>query len=132
MSEEFRPVSGFEGIYEISNLGRIMSLPRDVDAGNGRTRRTKKIIRKTCMGKDGYVRLSLKDKASENVIYAAKIHRLMAEAFIPNPESKPEINHIDGNKSNNECFASIPALIMSQKRDKNEIRDMVEDELLGL
>jgi hypothetical protein len=86
--EEWRSIRGYEGMYEISNLGRVKSLPRKYVKGGIR----KKVICK------GYELVGLW-KGEEN--YNAKVHRLVAEAFLPNPDNKPFVNHIDGNKRNN-------------------------------
>ena len=83
--EEWRPVVGYEGLYEVSNLGRVR---------NSRTGR----IRKITFDQDGYLQLSLFRKGS-NV--CRKVHRLVAMAFIPNPDNLPCINHKDENPANN-------------------------------
>lgn len=87
--EEWQDIEGWEGIYQISSRGRLKSFKVD---NNGRVLSTK--------NKTGWylaVVLTLKHKKSESY----KLHRLVAEAFIPNPLNKPEINHKDGNKQNN-------------------------------
>ena len=83
--EVWKPAPGFEDNYEVSNFGRI------------RNSVTKKVLVVT-PNKKGYVvaRLSV-----HNVKYSLKMHRAVAIAFIPNPNGKPQVNHIDGNKSNN-------------------------------
>ena len=86
--EEWRDVAGYEGLYQVSNLGRVKRL--------GYSRKEK--ILKPAKYKDLYffVILSHNGKRSKNYI-----HRLVAIAFIPNPENKREVDHIDGNKTNN-------------------------------
>lgn len=87
MKEEWRPVKGYEGRYEVSNMGRVKSLYASKD-----------IILKQPIHPDGYARVSFsKDEACSCKL----VHRLVANAFIPNPDNKPEVNHIDGNKENN-------------------------------
>ena len=94
MEEIWKDIRGYEGLYQISNLGRIKSLPKwRVKYGYG------EIILKQSIGKKGYKVISL-NKNKKRKQY--KVHRLIAEAFIPNPENKPQINHIDGNKLNND------------------------------
>lgn len=85
--EEYRPVVGYEGIYDVSNLGNVRSL-----------RRRRVLIQRTHSKKDAYniVTLRLQDKKSTHLV-----HRLVAKAFIPNPDNKPCVNHIDCHKRNN-------------------------------
>jgi hypothetical protein len=82
--EEWRPVADFEG-YCVSNLGRVRS-----DRGDGR------IMKLNDCGMYPHVRLSKNKKATTH-----KVHRLVAEAFIPNPDGKRCVDHIDRNKQNN-------------------------------
>lgn len=97
MKEEWQDVKGFEGVYQISNLGRVKSLPRNGSRCNGVT------IRKTSLTKDGYEKIRL---LHHNKDVTTCIHRLVAMAFIPNIENKPTINHKDGNKLNN-CVSNL-------------------------
>lgn len=85
--EIWKPVVGYEGLYEVSNLGRIKSLLRN----NLR-------ILKGSFDKDGYLSVILcKNRSHKRV----KVHRVVADAFIPNPNGYPMINHKDEVKSNN-------------------------------
>lgn len=84
--EQWKVVEGTHGALEVSSLGRVKSNLRD-----GR-------ILKTQPDRKGYQRLRMTIKRER---YSFKLHRLVAQAFIPNPENKPQVNHIDGNKSNN-------------------------------
>lgn len=84
--EHWKAVDGTNGAIEVSDLGRIRSNLRD-----GR-------ILKACPDKKGYLRLRV---TIERKKMSFKVHRLVAQAFIPNPENKPQVNHIDGNKTNN-------------------------------
>ena len=90
MIEIWKPVKEFEGLYEVSNLGQVRSL------NYKRTKGTK--ILKLVIDKDGYLRVNLYKNGKQ---YNKKVHRLVTAAFIPNPEGKTEVNHIDGNKTNN-------------------------------
>lgn len=84
--EHWKVVEGTYGALEVSDLGRVKSNLRD-----GR-------ILKTQKDRKGYHRLRMTIKRQK---YSFKLHRLVATAFIPNPENKPQVNHIDGNKDNN-------------------------------
>lgn len=88
MKEIWKPIKGYKG-YEISNHGRVKSYHK---TKNGR-------ILKGSINAYGYVDVKL--KRENNRQDTIKIHRLVALHFIPNIENKPEVNHIDGNKSNN-------------------------------
>lgn len=96
--ELWQPVSGYFGLYEISTKGIAVALDRDVPLPNGGFRhQTKRILEPEVMDK-GYLRVALsKDGETRKIL----VHDLVAKAFIPNPHGYPEINHIDGCKSNN-------------------------------
>lgn len=97
-NEIWKPIKGYEGIYEVSNLGRIKSLERKVHADFkfGKTRTYKERILKPGIV-NGYQQVKLRDN-SNKIVY---VHRLVAETFINNPNNYKTINHIDGNKQNN-------------------------------
>ena len=82
--EEWRDVVGYEGLYQVSNLGRIKSLNYNHTGKEG--------ILKLIYGKDGYVKISLCKKGEKPETFL--VHRLVAIAFIPNPNNLPEVNHI--------------------------------------
>ena len=97
MTEEWRDVVGYEGMYIVSNLGNVMSIPRKVKGHNCEYvvpgfRLKKKTDKK------GYIRVYL---SKNNVDKYVPVHRIVAMAFLPNVENKPQVNHIDGNKENN-------------------------------
>lgn len=95
MSEEiWKPVVGFEGLYEVSNMGRLKSIPR------ARTKGGILHCQKTCWG---YLICNL---WKEGEVHSFSVHRLVAEAFIPNPEGKQTVNHIDCNRENN-CVSNL-------------------------
>ena len=88
--EEFRKVNWLNDCYYVSNLGRVKSFRQNK---NGR-------ILKAGKDSKGYVQVLLCDKKSNNK-KRFMVHRLVAEAFIPNPDNKPQVNHKDGHRSNN-------------------------------
>lgn len=89
MKEIWEDIPGFEGLYQVSNFGNVKSL------NYARKKIIKNLIPKRSSGYD-IVCLS-----RHGCMKYAPIHRLVAENFIPNPENKSQVNHIDGNKRNN-------------------------------
>lgn len=88
MKEIWKDIKGYEGLYQVSNLGRVYSYPRNGTNGGIRT----------LTNMNGYLRVPLKKNGTT---FNAGVHRLVAEAFISNPENKPTVNHKDGDKLNN-------------------------------
>lgn len=94
MIEEWRPIEGYEGLYEVSNTGQVRSLDRYDERNCFREGRILKLYTR----KGGYlfVQLHLNGKGKNYLV-----HRLVAIAFIPNPDNLPEVNHLDEDKTNN-------------------------------
>lgn len=95
--EIWKDVKGLEGLYQISNHGKMRSLDFMSHIGNGKYRKIKGRVRKCSINPNGYVVNSIRGKTYF-------IHVEVAKAFIPNPFNKPEVNHLDGIKSN--CHVS--------------------------
>ena len=97
MSEVWKPVKGYEGSYEVSNLGNVRSLSRVVHRTT-----SDRFVRGQTMSKqlmpNGYESVTLRKNGRQRRLY---VHRLVAEAFLPNEQSLREVNHRDENKSNN-------------------------------
>jgi hypothetical protein len=96
--EVWKDVNGFEGLYQVSNLGRVKSLERFVVnwAGTNSLRKQKFLsIRKS---KLGYLDVKL---CKDSIKYPLRVHRLVAMAFIPNTDKKTQVNHINGIKTDN-------------------------------
>jgi hypothetical protein len=89
MQEIWKDIKGYEGLYQVSNLGRIKSNTRYGTKGG---------VLKLRLDKDGYFQTAL---YKNNKVKYYRTHRLVAEAFIPNPNNYPIINHKDENRSNN-------------------------------
>ena len=92
MKEIWKDIKEYKGLYQVSNLGRVKSFPR-----KGTHTTQERILKFGKTNKD-YVIVILK---KNNINKAFSIHRLVAQSFIPNLENKPQVNHIDGNKKNN-------------------------------
>ena len=86
--EKWLPIAGHEGLYEISSYGRVKSF----------WRATEKIL-SPCIVGSGYKGLTLRDKSHSHSPYL--VARLVAKHFVPNPDNKPEVNHINGIKADN-------------------------------
>lgn len=97
MEEIWRPLVGFVGKYEVSNLGRVKSLGRMRGNGVSSYFQKERII-KGATREDGYVVLTLRNVNGEHKKY---LHRAVAEAFLDNPCNYRTVNHKDGNPSNN-------------------------------
>ena len=89
LNEEWRDIEGYEGLYQVSNLGRVKSL-------NYNHTKSEKIL-KGIPDKDGYLRVALFKNGRKDYM----VHQLVAKMFIPNPNDLPVINHKDENKQNN-------------------------------
>lgn len=90
LEEDFRDIPGYEGLYQVSNLGRVKGL-------------YKNIIKRLKTTKDGYLEVGLSKNGIEKKY---RVHRLVAITFIPNPDNLPEVNHLDENKTNN-CVSNL-------------------------
>jgi hypothetical protein len=100
---KWKDIKGYEGAYQISDTGEVKSLPKSWrTCENLVAIRKEKLLSKQLTRKDdkGYYTVRL---YKGNTWKTHKIHRLVAEAFISNPDSKPCVNHKDGNKLNNYC-----------------------------
>ena len=98
MKEIWRSVKGFEGVYEVSSEGRIKSKKHVIVRRDGKKYTVKEKLLKPYVDKDGYLRVELNHKGKAGKFY---VHRLVGFLFIPNPEEKPQINHINCIKDDN-------------------------------
>jgi hypothetical protein len=120
MKEQWTDIQGYEGLYQVSNLGRIKSL-------NYRKTGKEKIL-EPYEDKDGYFRVGLYNQNTKKTkIYS--VHRLVALMFILNLENKPVVNHIDCNKQNN-CVDNLEWCTVAentQHATKNGLMKSVEN-----
>ncbi len=99
MKEIWKDIEGYEGLYQVSNLGRVKSLKSYKNGKNGiKIPKQEKILKNSLVKRTGYYRVSL---SRNGAFISQQVHRLVAKAFIPNPAGYSQINHKDENKSNN-------------------------------
>ena len=84
-NEQWRDIEGYEGLYQVSDIGRVRRMPKGK-------------IRVQKAARNGYLQINL---SKDNKVRWAGVHRLVAAAFIPNPDSLPMVNHKDEDKHNN-------------------------------
>lgn len=103
MEEKWCPICGYEGIYEVSNLGRVRSLARTVIRSDGQKTTVREKILSGNKNTDGYLQCKL---CKDGKYITVRVHRLVATAFVPNPYNLPEVNHIDTDRTNN-CASNL-------------------------
>ena len=96
--EIWKEILEYENLYEVSNLGRIRSVDHEVPCKGGKTRLIKGRVKILCLNRRGYVITTL---SKENKLATFTVHQLVALAFIPGFSKGTELNHIDGDKTNN-------------------------------
>lgn len=96
--ENWRRVAGYEDLYAVSDFGRVVALEKYVKRSNHSKARKEPLLMSPYRKKNGYFVVVL---SKNNERKRHSVHRLVAEAFIPNQDNKPEIDHIDGNGLNN-------------------------------
>ena len=117
--EIWKSIKNFEGLYEISNFGRIKSCKRDVLCKDGKIKHYNERILKPAKGKYGRNQYTLCKNGKK---YSVRAYRLVAETFLENPNNLQEVNHKDGNNMNDnldnlEWISSKDNLIHAQNND---------------
>jgi hypothetical protein len=101
MEEIWKEIKGYEGYYQVSTFGRVRTMDRIIiQSFGGQNKKClyKSKLLKQYIEKEGYPRIAI---SLNGKVKGFRIHRLVAEAFIPNPENKATVNHKNGNKSDN-------------------------------
>lgn len=99
--EEWRDIKGYEGLYQVSNKGNIKSVERNIIGKNQHSehiRHLREKILKPFMGDKHHLKVRLRKNEIDNDLF---VHRLVSEAFIPNPNNYDVVHHIDNNPENN-------------------------------
>ncbi len=96
--EEWRDVVGYEGLYQVSSVGRVKSLSSPITSANGDVRITNERIMKQTLNAYGYPQLTLHKNGDSKL---CRTHRLVAQAFIPNPNNLPVVDHINAIRNDN-------------------------------
>ena len=134
--EIWKDIPGVEGKYQISSLGRVKSVARSVTSSTGRVSFVKECIRSLHVNHKGYLKVNLRYSIKD-----AFVHRLVAIAFIDNPDGKQFVNHKDGNKQNNRVenleWASaqensthaVSTGLMKHKGDGNPMSKLTEEKV---
>ena len=98
LTEYWLDILNYEGYYQVSNYGNVRSLDRIIKDKNGRTQTIKGKVLKLRINSGGYYCVGLSKNGNKATF---SVHQLIAQAFIPNPENKRTVNHINGIKTDN-------------------------------
>ena len=96
--EIWKNIKGYEGLYQVSNMGRVKSLERKIPHWCGGERVQKERILKQVVTHNGYLRVGLRVDGKQKML---RVHRLVCEAFHENPDNKSEVNHVNEDKTDN-------------------------------
>ena len=94
----YKSIKGYEGFYEVSELGKVLSIDRIVECKDGSTRKRKGKELKPETHIDGYTLIKLSKNCINKMM---TVHRLVAETFLPNPDNLPQVHHINHDRTDN-------------------------------
>jgi len=120
---EEKEISGYDGLYSITQEGVVYSLGKGLSTNPSFSQKRAISLKKT---QRGYIACKLFKGGKRKYFF---VHRLVAQSFIANPENKPEINHIDGNKANN--HASNLEWVTSSENQKHAFREGLQKRRAG-
>lgn len=110
--EIWKEIKGYEGLYQVSNMGRVKSLKRYKEGLKNSLILVPEKLMKIRTNGNGYNQIQLyKDGVSRTYL----VHRLVAQAFLPNPDNKPEVNHINTVKTDNRVWVNEDGSIDYEK-----------------
>lgn len=98
MEEIWKDIKGYEGLYQVSNLGRVRSLDHYRENGTSEYIQKGRVLKQATIKRNGYCYVTLSKKGK---LRKFRVHRLVAIAFIPNTENKPYINHLNAIRADN-------------------------------
>ena len=113
MKEIWKDIEGYEGLYQVSNLGNVKSLEKTSKNRWGQYCKNEKILKPLILTK-GYLSVFLYTTTTKT---NKKIHRLVAQAFLPNPDNLPQVNHKDEDKTNNVVWINEDGSIDYEKKN---------------
>lgn len=120
MNEIWKDIPGFEGLYQVSNLGRVKSFRQ-----SSKLHKVPEYILNPSLSSNGYYQVTLyKDTKRSKVL----VHRLVAEAFVPNKNDFPMVNHIDENRLNNTA-SNLEWCTVTYNNNYGTVRERASDTL---
>lgn len=111
----YKAIKGYEGIYEVNEFGKVRSVDRTVEYKNGSTRKRKGKELKLKMDKGGYFVIGLNKNGIRKMW---SVHRLVAEAFLPNPNNFPQVHHKNHDRKDNR-IQNLMWVSKSEQRDEH-------------
>lgn len=127
-NEIWKDVVGFEGLYQVSNFGNVRSVTRFITRSDGKTYLKKRKQLKSFVTNKGYEYVMLNDFNSKQ--HLKTVHRLVAQAFVDNPDNLPIVNHKDENKLNN-AATNLEWCTQSYNMTYNQVNRRVSSKLKG-